>query len=131
MTTDFTHMNTKAWITPAENLIAEWWKETRGSVFDIVCLAAQWGADQELEACIDVLGGQREWDVLSQCTNWKECRDQSEEILRAARRRQTPSLKAQALQALDDVADDLGASWNPVLYEEIDTIRRALENPDV
>jgi hypothetical protein len=62
--------------------------------------AAQWGADQELEACIDVLGSQSAWDVLAECTGWKEFRDESEDILRAARRPKPPSLAEQGLKAL-------------------------------
>jgi hypothetical protein len=62
--------------------------------------AAQWGADQELEACIDVLGSQSAWDVLAECTGWKEFRDESEDILRAARRPKPPSLAEQGMEAL-------------------------------
>lgn len=113
MTTDFTQMNTKAWITPAENLIAEWWKETRGNVFDVVCLAAQWGADQELEACCELTRDNDGYDAALG--------------LRAARRPEPLSLKEQALEALADAAYDLGAPLNPVLHEQINTIRRALE----
>ena len=117
MTTDFTQMNTKAWITPAENSIAKWSKETQGNVFDIVCLAAQWGADQELEACCEWLEKNTD-DYIAI------------EYLRDTRRPKPPSLKEQALQALDDAAYDLGASFNPVLYEQMDIIRRALEQLD-
>jgi hypothetical protein len=62
--------------------------------------AAQWGADQELEACIDVLGSQSAWDVLAECTGWKEFRDESEDILRAARRPKPPTLAEQGMEAL-------------------------------
>jgi hypothetical protein len=62
--------------------------------------AAQWGADQELEACIDVLGSQSAWDVLAECTGWKEFRDESEDILRAARRPKPPTLAEQGTAAL-------------------------------
>jgi hypothetical protein len=62
--------------------------------------AAQWGADQELEACIDVLGSQSAWDVLAECTGWKEFRDESEDILRAARRPKPPSLAEQGLEVV-------------------------------
>ena len=79
------------------------------------------GADQELEACVDVLGGQWEWDVLSQCTGWKEFRDQSEEILRASRRPKPPSLKEQALEAQQRMWD--GTSN----HDDWNLIRRALE----
>jgi hypothetical protein len=61
---------------------------------------AEWAADQELEACIDVLSSQSAWDVLRECTGWKEFRDQSEEILRAARRPKPPTLAEQGMEAL-------------------------------
>jgi len=62
---------------------------------------AEWAADQELEACIDVLSSQSAWDVLRECTGWKEFRDQSEEILRAARRTKPPTLAEQGMEALN------------------------------
>jgi hypothetical protein len=74
--------------------------------------AAQWGADQELEACCEVL------DNLNDGF-WSE-------KLRAARRPKPPSLKEQALLAIDTaVADDrLSADVASV-------VRRALEQlPD-
>ena len=114
MTTDFTQMNTKAWITPAENLIAKWTKETQGNVFDVVCLAAQWGADQELGACCVLMD---EWGLHGE--DLVECR-----------RPKPPSLKEQAFQALYDVAGDLGAPFNPILHEQMNTIRQALEQLD-
>ena len=68
--------------------------------------AAQWGADQELEACCELLPG---------LTGY----------LRANRRLKPPSLKEQALEALEHIlhnsSTELGA----------ETIRRALEQlPD-
>ncbi len=73
--------------------------------------AAQWGADQELETCCEWLDRE----------GWSgEARQ-----LRAARRPKPPSLKEQALKALDHILNnsstDLGGN----------TIRRALEQlPD-
>ena len=75
----------------------------------IATQAAQWGADQELEACC-------EW--LSFYSAASDARD-----LRIARRPKPPSLKEQALVVLDDCANCLdGAHEN--------TIRRALEALD-
>jgi hypothetical protein len=54
---------------------------------------AQWGADQELEACC-------EW-VKSKQTYW------AHDELRAARRPKPPSLKEQALEALDEEQAEL------------------------
>jgi hypothetical protein len=81
---------------------------------DIATQAAQWGADQELEACC-------EW------VDWKWSGIKSRE-LRASRRLKPPSLKEQALQALAEA--DVGLTeleWPQCS----DTIRRALEQlPD-
>jgi hypothetical protein len=75
----------------------------------IAAKAAQWGADQELEACYQhvdwVIGG-------------LEAKE-----LRAARRPKPPSLKERALQALGAEASDLSAA-------AATTIRRALEALD-
>jgi len=80
---------------------------------DIATRAAQWGADQELEACCEWIA---DWyghgcnEVIGN--------------LRTSRRPKSPSLKEQALQALAEA--DLGsteADW----YQRFDTIRRALE----
>ena len=78
--------------------------------------AAQWGADQELEACCEWIA---DWyghgcnEVIGN--------------LRTSRRPKPPSLKEQALQALAEA--DLGsteAEWS----QRFDTIRRALEQLD-
>ena len=94
---------------------------------DQITNAYQAGADQELEACVDVLGGQWEWDVLSQCTGWKEFRDQSEEILRAARRPKPPSRKEQALEAIGRLCASV---IHGDLKDDAAIVRRALEQLD-
>jgi hypothetical protein len=76
--------------------------------------AAQWGADQELEACC-------EWVK-------KVAIVQIAENLRAARRPKPPSLKEQALQALDaaiKMADDTPPEG--ICSDQANIIRRALE----
>ena len=81
--------------------------------------AAQWGADQELEACC-------EWLKL-------EGHEYEHEALFVARRPKPPSLKEQGIKSLDNVIDCIkslvpGAS---VDGEDIKVIRRALEQlPD-
>jgi hypothetical protein len=81
---------------------------------DIATQAAQWGADQELEACC-------EW------VDWKWSGIKSRE-LRATRRPKPPSLKEQALQALAEADAGLTELEWPQCS---DTIRRALEQlPD-
>ena len=74
--------------------------------------AARWGADQELEACI-------EW-MRSHFHGVPQWADQ----LRAARRPKPPSLKEQALTQLQAM-EQAGA-----LDCNIDAIRRALEQLD-
>ena len=73
-------------------------------------VAAQWGADQELEECAEWVGrmfhGHKTWS----------------DELRAARRPKPPSLKEQALEALVSINSNFH-----VYGADIETIRRALE----
>ena len=104
----------------------EWLKEEGDAPVTEDQYIAERAADWELESCIDVLGGQWEWDLLSQCTGWKEFRDKSEEILRAARRPKSVGLKELALAALDVIEDKM---LGPTIEEKL--IRKALEGlPD-
>jgi hypothetical protein len=74
--------------------------------------AAQYGADQELEACC-------EW--VKSCRKWlAETETYTSDDLRAARRPKPPSLKEQALETLKYPKD----FWSEA---EVDTIRLALE----
>jgi hypothetical protein len=80
---------------------------------DKVNRAAQWGADQELEACCEVLARELICDGKHVATD-----------LRMIRRPKPPSLKEQALETLKYPQD----FWSEA---EVDTIRRALEQlPD-
>jgi hypothetical protein len=103
-------------ITPPPELVKQWienWyrskvKHTEIYSFLAAC-GAQWGADQELEACCHEVqnmysGGSR---------------------LRAARRPKPPSLKEQALEELNLTADPNGAELSRT---QVDLIRRALES---
>jgi len=72
---------------------------------------AQWGADQELDACCKWLG------PLGIKGGYN---------LRRARRPKPPSLKEQALEALE-VEDDAMPLRSLERSERFDTIRRALE----
>ena len=106
-------------ITPPPDL-KEQWRELalRDCQDEAVCdhwmmnRAAQWGADQELEACIA----------------WFDRHIPGYELvadrLREARRPKPPSLKKQALMALEDGDTGPGASLTPT---EVSIIRRALE----
>jgi hypothetical protein len=95
--------------TPSPELIEQWMQD-HTTKYDLARHAAQWGADQELEACCEWIPKATPWDA---------------EQLRVARRPKPPSLKEQALKALDHILNnsstDLGGN----------TIRRALEQlPD-
>ena len=103
-------------ITPPPELVEQWREETcpffhLGGRNDLATQAARWGADQELEACC-------EWLVRNY--NYPEAGNP----LRTARRPKPPSLKKQALAALEDGDIGPGASLTPV---EVCIIRRALE----
>jgi hypothetical protein len=75
--------------------------------------AAQWGADQELEACCEWLG-----DAPVVYNDNGDLHPGS--YLRDARRPKPPSLKQQALEAMH-------RNWNPHNNDDFATIARALE----
>jgi hypothetical protein len=112
-------MTTPNPITPPPELVQQWvaeiWHEgtpVQVSLSDehIATRAAQWGANQELEACCE---------YLVRCAQW-EPEDVTE--LRAARRPRPPSLKERALH-------ELAAVYNRDEIDDsaYDAIRRALE----
>jgi hypothetical protein len=100
-------------IIPSHQILDELFEEVESLSLDkyrahriVVTRSAQWGADQELEACCEIL------------QNWGSCFSRD---LRDARR--TPNLKKQALESLHH----LEAGCEP----NIDLLRRALEQlPD-
>jgi hypothetical protein len=106
-------------ITPPPELVEQWLEGTRiqdciGAYppdyeFDIATQAARWGADQELEACCE----------------WVEDYAHCGYSLRTARRPQPPSLKKQALLAIDTAVADERLS-----AVVADVVRRALEQLD-
>ena len=101
-------------ITPSTELLDQWcMDDTLGNWRGIAIQAAQWGADQELEACA-------EWLAY-------EGHEHEHLALRAARRPK-PSLKEQALTALHAVAT--GANDTREQHQDLDTIRQALEALD-
>ena len=119
-------------ITPPPELVGQWRATpeyanlseklflvtiTTKKLQDIATQAAQWGADQELEACCEWLD---ERAVLNGAA-----------ALRTARRPKPPSLKEQAIAELEKV-DML---WDTTEFGQetllsLDTIRRALEDLD-
>jgi hypothetical protein len=110
-------------VTPPRELVEQWASEKcydeRDWLYElhIANRAAQWGADQELEACCEWLD-----DYLLAPKSGQ---------LRAARRPKTPSLKEQALNALKHAP---GPDYpNPITLltaDELALIRRALEQLD-
>lgn len=93
-------------ITPPPELVQEW-------IDCIATRAAQWGADQELEACCEWLQ-----DLDLNVDTYK---------LRAARRPKLPSLKEQALALIDECTDPEGDYLDD---NALAIIRRALEQLD-
>jgi hypothetical protein len=99
-------------ITPPPELV-EQWMQVHTTKYDLARQAAQWGADQELEACC-------EW-INSFQNKFVHAHD-----LRLVRRPKPPSLKEQALALVEQHED----GWRPS-PKDWDTIRRALEQlPD-
>jgi len=111
-------------ITPPPELAARWVSEIYGNdpivplspiTLRLVERAAQWGADQELEACLQHLDAKGHHPTVL-------------DALRAARRLKPPSLKEQALTALHAIAT--GANDTREQHQDFDTLRRALEQLD-
>ncbi len=111
-------------ITPLPELRSQWFNETpRADIYDyIIEKAAQWGADQELEACCEWLS-----IASSHGFGWGAATILSGK-LRAARRPKPPSLKQQALDLLKtDLEPGQEVASITLPAKSIDTIRRALE----
>ena len=118
-------------ITPPPELVQQWlcsddypWGPleqtsitiTANRLQNIATAAAQWGADQELEACCEWLEKEREHLGWAYRLN--------PQTIRAARRPKPPSLKEQALNQLASIQIDLNKFCMGI---STDTIRRALE----
>jgi hypothetical protein len=102
-------------ITPPPELVQQWINEEDGlTAGHIATRAAQWGADQELEACVKLL-------ELSD----KNARD----FLYSARRPKPPSLKEQALGAMGRFTTNAHTHADEMM-RDFDIIRRALEQLD-
>ena len=112
-------------ITPPPELVQQWIREKDGLEL-VVARAAQWGADQELEACcewIDASGSVFEYTEITKLGSNPRvyCHSNIAKLLRAARRPKPPSLKEQALEALESLQQ---RTTDPNIVE---SIRRALE----
>ena len=108
-------------ITPPPELVQQWCDasktgEMHFDVDDLATRSAQWGADQELEACCE---------YLMHCAQW-EPEDVDE--LRAARRPKPPSLKQQAIRNFDHLMGELVGTER--YKDRIASVRRALEALD-
>jgi len=108
-------------ITPPPELVRQWKRTAPHQSNEhehyhyITLCAAQWGADQELEACCEWLELSYDWDV-SAC-----------EYLRVERRPST-SLKQQALKTLEEApGPDYPRAMTVLDSEQHALIRRALE----
>jgi len=109
-------------ITPPPELVQQWKRTAPHQSNEhehyhyITLCAAQWGADQELEACC-------EWLIA-----WDTCEGEKlASFLREGRRPKPPSLKEQACKLLESY---LGASGVKLTVLQRNTIRRALEQLD-
>jgi hypothetical protein len=116
-------------VTPPPGLVQQWRQKLPTGMFDgysytqrevdLCMTAAQWGADQELEACCKWLD--------ENLPGYDAC----EGSLHAARRPKPPSLKEQALRALEHAPGP--DQPNPITLltaDEHALIRRALEQLD-
>ena len=108
-------------ITPPDELVLQWVKQWQQAPYQakdiyrhIAAAAAQWGADQELEACC-------EWAVQNGY-NFTTIPIR----LRSARRPKPPSLKEQALGAMGRFTINAHMTADE-MSRDFDTIRRALE----
>jgi hypothetical protein len=94
-------------ITPPPELVGQWFDACvlEGAItydeFKFAAFAAQWGADQELEACCEWLNGGSKIDYDTAA------------LLRDARRSKPQSLKEQALDVLKDLSNgvETADSW--------------------
>jgi hypothetical protein len=104
-------------ITPPRELVREWYgsedcPDGANALANYLCTqAAQWGADQELEATLGLMATLNIRGV---------------DYVRNARRPKPPSLKEQALEALEEMNEPLGV----ITVSRVSAIRRALETLD-
>jgi hypothetical protein len=125
--TDYKHP-----ITPPPELVRKWNEEAATAPMAdqryIATQAARWGADQQLQ--LDAEQINRAWQKgadqeLEACCEWigsEGLAGYTSRELRAARRPNPPSLKEQALKALQRSRE----RWRPI-PDDCDIIRQALE----
>ena len=107
-------------ITPPPELVQQWYNEcpeaNEASLPYVATQAAQWGADTELEACCHCFA--------------RDLRESLALELRARRRPKPPSLKEQALKALNSASFQPGTDFRQIDPARSAIIRRALEQLD-
>jgi len=107
------------YITPPPELVQQWYNASlhanEKALQDVATAAAQWGADQELEACCEVLARELICDGKHVATD-----------LRMIRRPKPPSLKERALAVLEEEPED---TKELIVFDtdQVKIIRRALE----
>ena len=101
-------------ITPPPELVCEWKEQASlyGNTTAVIQAIARWGADQELEACVEWLASEGYSFALSR--------------IRDARRPKLPSLKEQALRVLVENGTNLDGRME-LDSADIEIISRALE----
>jgi predicted restriction endonuclease len=114
-------------ITPPPELV-EQWMQVHTTKYDLAREAAQWGANEELEACrMEIIDGEGLFYIDETSDRVRLADD-----IWTARRPKLLSLKQQALQALNDavkMADDVPPGG--ICSDQAEIIRRALEQlPD-
>jgi hypothetical protein len=105
-------------VTPPPDKIHNWLQleKVDCTLGQIITIAAQWGADQELEAC-------GRWIEDQLCMS-PDARADVVTKLNGSRRPKPPSLKEQALEQLGCIQADLNKFGMGI---STDTIRRAIE----
>ena len=123
-------------ITPPPELVQQWASTQAFDIApawmlnDVATQAAQWGADQELEACCIELTEKiitnsfYEGDKTE--SSWRELASIVVRKLRAARRPKPPSLKEQAIAVLTQYM----TGKTILTKDSVEIIRRALEALD-
>ena len=115
-------MNIEHPIAPPPELVQQWFDDARNAWAEpqhhVATRAAQWGADQELEACCKTL------DMVNGSNYWSQ-------VLRSGRRPKPPSLKELALKVLESAPGPDYPSVMTILdADQHALIRRALEALD-
>jgi hypothetical protein len=106
-------MTTQHPITPPPDLVQQWaYMLEQHTDTEVFTAAARWGADIEIEACVDAIYKHEGEPLCGGTAEW----------LHTFRRPKPPSLKEQALSLVEQHKD----GWHPS-PKDWDTIRRALE----